>query len=855
MAKKHRQRLPKRRRPHRRGITGRDSATRHLVIESLENRLLLYHVPYFEGVTDTGTYSLPADAGYLAFSPAAITDEISRLGEEWTGWVDIKHPALDGTTDTMLGYDRSDHAVTLRALVVTDDTTPTPQTATPDIPRDLHFSNKVFAQAGVSVMLDSPATGITVSDVTFPLSNSKTKFVELDTVFVDPNRSPVATVINVFYGQNLDDDPDTTNTDESTVSGATIRPSSSTSTNDGTFMADTSGNSTLSHELAHSLLNQGNDDHPQRGNSDADNPTNVLSSLTTRTEPLAVDPLLDANYDFDMIGFRRGVLTPDQIRTLDSQPGPKAFVNFDDGSSGYGHQVDWDFVVDHKGLEAGTTHADNHPGSDPLVWERSASISHTPDNSHESTGLGTFSHPGAYSTTSTFRVVDVFSISTRYTDYETVAELLALEEAALDYDVTFVSTSGTEHTGILAKVFEQGWSTTTFADDALGRWLSPVDAVAVKIDARTEDMHDGITQIDAVVAGTITNSVYGSVFQDNDGDSPNGQFDDGENLHEGVDVSLVHASDSSLNRTVTTDHYGNYAFIDLNGGTYHLVFERPYGEVFTTLEGTTNTAGSHVNSSGHTDTFTVSTTGHTVRNAGTVPSDDVDELADILRSAGPAVDDVATFSEEDDSPGSGFIVGLATSSSVTSNLPDIPFLDTSLADLVDINQVITDLVEGLIGPVVLEAEAVPSSYILTDDAVLMVSLGDGVDHEVWITTAATADNLDVVDLVADLNDALITAGLSEQLLGRVLSDGTLAIENAPNANVPSLSVATLVMTGEGAGIDPDVAQFGQLSTGPITNLTIELDIEQRDENGTLLPSLTEHKPPCDRVVSRYNVPI
>ena len=327
MAKKHRQRLPKRRRSHRRGSAGRGSATRHLAIEPLENRLLLAHLLSHGDILDTGTYSLPADAGYLAFSPDEIPTESSRLGEEWTGWVDIKHPALDGTTDMSRGYDRSDHAVTLRALVVTDDATPTPQTATPDIPRDLHFSNKVFGQAGVSVMLDGPATDITVSDVTFPLSISTTGDGELDTVFADSHRSSVPTVINTFYGKSID---------HPTALAATIRPTSSTSTNDGTLMTDTSGNSTLAHELAHYLLDQGNDAHAVLGRTDADSPRNVLAALTTREENFhpSTGLSLDSNYEFHTIGSGRGVLTPKQIRIIDSQPGPKAFIDFDDGSSG-----------------------------------------------------------------------------------------------------------------------------------------------------------------------------------------------------------------------------------------------------------------------------------------------------------------------------------------------------------------------------------------------------------------------------------------------------------------------------------------------------------------------------------------
>ncbi len=42
--------------------------------------------------------------GYLQY----LSNPASRWGNEWTGWVDAKHPSLVGMRDPSFGYDRSD---------------------------------------------------------------------------------------------------------------------------------------------------------------------------------------------------------------------------------------------------------------------------------------------------------------------------------------------------------------------------------------------------------------------------------------------------------------------------------------------------------------------------------------------------------------------------------------------------------------------------------------------------------------------------------------------------------------------------------------------------------------------------
>lgn len=71
-------------------------------------------------------------------------------------------------------------------------------------------------------------------------------------------------------------------------------------------------------------------------------------------------------------------------------------------------------------------------------------------------------------------------------------------EALLDYDVLFLAADGSLHTGTPIKAFVRGWAEIN--TDGVVRWESPVDAVGVFVLARNSDGHDGIAQIDAIIA-------------------------------------------------------------------------------------------------------------------------------------------------------------------------------------------------------------------------------------------------------------------------------------------------------------------------------------------------------------------
>src|SRR5882762_4104968 len=72
-----------------------------------------------------------------------------RSGEEFTGWIDVRHPALAGAADTLLGFDRYDRQLSQATTILKDKNA----LAGSDVVTDLKHANTAFArQAGVSII-------------------------------------------------------------------------------------------------------------------------------------------------------------------------------------------------------------------------------------------------------------------------------------------------------------------------------------------------------------------------------------------------------------------------------------------------------------------------------------------------------------------------------------------------------------------------------------------------------------------------------------------------------------------------------------------------------------------------------
>lgn len=231
-----------------------------------------------------------------------------------------------------------------------------------------------------------------------------------------------------------------------------------------------------------------------------------------------------------------GGATPiSQIEAIYKSP----FVQRDDNGFTQGDRADFDWVEDNKPLESTKTGAsDNHPGaSDSLIWEianiaPSAHLWESPTNpalniEHKHGNWLTGNEPeltlGRFNS-DTFRIIDVVSQIARYADMDVAeADIPATGEmqgkwsprqSALDYRggnnpfVEFSKDGNNWQPGKPITVFEDGWTFRSKAEDYVARWLAPFDAKFVRIAAEPiSSLHDGNTQIDAIIAGNSRRTV------------------------------------------------------------------------------------------------------------------------------------------------------------------------------------------------------------------------------------------------------------------------------------------------------------------------------------------------------------
>lgn len=421
--------------------------------------------------------ALPGE-GLLEFKP---NPDAGDYGEEWTGWVDIRHPALGGGTNVMNPYDRSDRVVDVKTITVTDNAG---TTAMPSINRDFHYANKIWMQMGVTVLEEETDTlthnGAQAPAQTFPFNTG----AEDDAMKIF-ERSANPSAVNLYYIQSY------TNANLLGLASPPVNFGGNVPRNDGIGMVDAALDNTMAHELGHMVLNGDNSIHMGA--------PNIMAPVNN-------------NRTFSQIGPVGGqdTFTNAQVGAAFTAPAmgmPNSnnagLVQRNSADHRYGNRVDWDFVVDHISIE-GVLNADNYPGfGDSLYFEPGFAQTGFDSQDHNHEGLGVFMQPGDYMM-ETFRTADVFSLGLLYSDYDhNAAGVESLMEAALDYEVTFRAGDGSLAQGQIMQIFEEGWSATTNADNFLARWWSPIDAVGVFITAKTGGGYDGIAQIDAIIVSNI----------------------------------------------------------------------------------------------------------------------------------------------------------------------------------------------------------------------------------------------------------------------------------------------------------------------------------------------------------------
>ncbi|MCI0332255.1 MAG: PEP-CTERM sorting domain-containing protein [Planctomycetes bacterium] len=477
--------------------------------------------------------SLPAE-GYLSHLSINIPG-IGGGGEERTGWTDIRHPSNDGTsftdpatgtnlntlTNTVYGYDRSDHWVDVHSVVVQDSVG---VTATPSIARDFNFANQIYATLGISVHNRNPVTGV-YANVTFPINtplpgDATPGVFEVDNVAA-ANRMAAPTVNNYYVTSFQGGSPVGFALPPVSTIAPNMRP------NHGVFEANVINNDTMAHELGHFIL-----DNYEFVGPNFHSPTNSDLMATSaggfRLTPnanikgmgnsapsqpgLAVGNLGGRdlfNAKVDIPPHPGGGPATEQLHGIyDVETDGNAYVQVVDNGLVAADKADFDWVEDNIPIEEKDRpliddRADNHDGFDFLVWRIGprALPTHTNHN-HDAWGElngGTYAND-------TFRTVDIFSQIAVYTDQDVDPGTLnwSPRESALDYKTPDFSADGVNWSpGSLIRVFTQGWTFKSKADDYVARWVAPFDSRYIRLQAATQiGFHDRNVQIDAIIASS-----------------------------------------------------------------------------------------------------------------------------------------------------------------------------------------------------------------------------------------------------------------------------------------------------------------------------------------------------------------
>ena len=453
--------------------------------------------------------------GYLSFRHYGPT---LFNGEERTGWTDVRHPVMDGTTDTARGFDWSDNQV---AVLTHNVNAPGGNSTIFAAMRrqDFDVANAVYAQTGITIRQEGNITingNNLVNDATGNVEPSLSALFGL-------NRSAGANTVNQYY---VDDIPGARGYSLPPIyasrggyaNGGNNNnlppPGGFPNFNNGFAVADTTrvqqgnGTSTFAHELGHVLQdNYRFNPSPSFHSGIADDlmaAAPIHPGLTTKDG--GTFGLRDPGQRVGNIGTHShfgasltpigGVSAVSQTEAMYRSP----FVQRTDNGFTYGDRADFDWVEDNINLELLTTTGDNHPGIDFMIWEigniaPSAHTGHDHDNWGE-LPLGRFNGD-------TFQIVDVISQIARYADMDVEASgNWSAKESALDYVIEFSSDSISWVRGTLNSVFEDGWTLASKAEDYVARWFTDKAAKFVRIAAQPlGGNHDGNTQIDALIAG------------------------------------------------------------------------------------------------------------------------------------------------------------------------------------------------------------------------------------------------------------------------------------------------------------------------------------------------------------------
>jgi hypothetical protein len=478
--------------------------------------------------------------GYLKYKPNPMA---LHFGDEWTGWVDVRHPSLAGQVDQFNGYDRSDRSVGAYSHILVDrNGVVSPE----DRATDFHYMNRAYMlQAGVSIietgvnpLLTSPVAGMPGS-FDFPLSHDgqmeggNPAAHEEEEIMTLNNAAVPA--MNIYYAKTL----------LSGAYGETHLPNGAPGGNDeAIFMANVNLNGTpgtLAHESYH-FLGDGLAIHDPDLLDDAHStdPRNIVGGGPIQWDAGMQAGFIGANNPPWNIPLSTTMYGPN-LATADGTPGgepriggfmqltgaqaerlfaPNAGIT-PNGAEPYlqrgfnaraADRVDFDFVADSTqitdldgksfGLDGLANGADNHGGAlDSLYFEIAGGdpTIPSPQAGKDKSGMGVFPAMLDFAGPN-FRFVDVFSMALNYADSDyDLSGTMSHREKALDYNLLCRAADGSTIPGVPMNSWIGGWAEGTYVDDYLARWRCDNVAVGVLIFAEDGPGHDGLAQIDAVI--------------------------------------------------------------------------------------------------------------------------------------------------------------------------------------------------------------------------------------------------------------------------------------------------------------------------------------------------------------------
>jgi hypothetical protein len=475
--------------------------------------------------------------GYLELQN---TPGLDRTGEEWTGWVDLRHPG-DGTLSAMSPYDRSNRFVMVNPIRVNSTAAQNGGMASiANFARDFDYANKIYAQAGLSILSERTSPRNTNIADEWPINNSQLNLMFL----MDGARSASARTLNNYYVRSYDPAANGKSLApfalENILQGQPAELQQMFRGRHASSISDVARTSTLAHELGHMLLNADSAFH-QNCNMPPDEPPAESCDVTNWM--FLTGEFAPANLESVGVNGRRSLMVTPQLERIFASAGAGmpagGFVQRPTAAQiaaqkRYGNRVDWDFVVDHGrvtlnvnhdadrdpqgtttpnidlslGVEDGANGADNQKGFDALYFGINAAAQGPADQTGHvhrqgDQDLGQFKDTGNFGG-ATFRFADIFSLSLRYSDFDAGADAVTrLKNGALDYDVVFRNAAGETQPGTPVVSFTPGWSTSTEADNFLTRWKAPFDATGLIVVARSGDGHDHIAQLDAVIVSAV----------------------------------------------------------------------------------------------------------------------------------------------------------------------------------------------------------------------------------------------------------------------------------------------------------------------------------------------------------------